>query len=91
MRSQYSEQYNFTIQHELARDLVLQIGYVGSQGHRLLASNDLNRATPQTCLDIAAIAASDPSGSSVSQTGDRTGGLKIGLNEPSACGASMRP
>src|SRR5207302_2082163 len=69
MRSQYSEQYNFTIQHELARDLVLQIGYVGSQGHRLLASNDLNRATPQTCLDIAAIAASDPSGSSVSSFG----------------------
>ena len=56
MRTQYSEQYNLSIQRELARDLVLQLGYVGSQGHRLLVSNDLNRATPQTCLDIAAIA-----------------------------------
>ena len=56
MRTQYSDQYNFTIQHELAKNLVLQLGYVGSQGHRLLeATTDLNRATPQTCLDIIAI------------------------------------
>jgi hypothetical protein len=56
MRTQYSDQYNFTIQHELARDLVLQVSFVGSQGHRLLATTDLNRGTPQTCLDIAQIA-----------------------------------
>lgn len=56
MRTQYSDQYNFTIQHQLANNLVLQVGYVGSQGHRLLATTDLNRATPQTCLDIMAIA-----------------------------------
>jgi hypothetical protein len=55
MRAQYSDQYNLTIQHELARNLVLQLGYVGSQGHRLLGTTDLNRATPQTCLDIIAI------------------------------------
>ncbi len=61
MRTQYSVQYNFGIQRELAKDLVLQLGYVGSQGHRLLVSNDLNRATPQTCLDIGTIAANDPS------------------------------
>ena len=29
MRTQYTAQYNFTIQRELARDLVLQVGYVG--------------------------------------------------------------
>jgi hypothetical protein len=57
MRTQYSDQYNFTIQRELARNLVLQIGYVGSQGHRLLATTDLNRSTPQTCLDIMNIVA----------------------------------
>jgi hypothetical protein len=56
MRTQYSDQYNFTIQHELARNLVLQVGFVGSQGHRLLATTDLNRATPQTCSDIISIA-----------------------------------
>ncbi len=56
MRTQYSDQYNFTIQHQLANNLVLSLGFVGSQGHRLLATTDLNRATPQTCLDIISIA-----------------------------------
>ena len=60
MRAQYSTQYNLTIQRQLAKDMVLQVGYVGSQGHRLLATTDLNRATPQTCLDIASIADSNP-------------------------------
>ena len=69
MRTQYSAQYNFNIQRELARDVVLQLGYVGSQGHRLLASHDINAANPQTCLDIMAIAANDPTGNSVSSYG----------------------
>jgi Carboxypeptidase regulatory-like domain len=52
MRSQYSAQYNLTIERELSRDLKLQVGYVGSQGHRLLATHDINYSNPQTCLDI---------------------------------------
>jgi hypothetical protein len=52
MRSQYSAQYNLTIQRELSNDLKLQVGYVGSQGHRLLATHDINFGNPQTCLDI---------------------------------------
>jgi hypothetical protein len=52
MRTQYSVQYNFGIQRQLRQDLVLQVNYVGSQGHRLLAIHDINFANPQTCLDI---------------------------------------
>jgi hypothetical protein len=52
LRSQYSEQYHFTIQRELSRDMLLQLGYVGSQGHRLLASVDQNFGNAQTCLDL---------------------------------------
>jgi hypothetical protein len=33
---------------------------VGSQGHRLLASHDINAANPQTCLDIATLASNIP-------------------------------
>ena len=62
LRTQYTAQYNLTVQHEFARDLMLQVGYVGSQGHRLLASHDINPSNPQTCLDIATIAGM-PSGS----------------------------
>jgi hypothetical protein len=60
LKTQYSEQYNFTIERQLRDDLLLQIGYVGSQGHHLLASHDLNPGTPQTCLDIMAIANANP-------------------------------
>ncbi len=55
MRTQYSVQYNLGIQRELRPDLVLQVNYVGSQGHRLLAIHDVNYANPQTCLDIATV------------------------------------
>jgi hypothetical protein len=61
MRAQYSAQYNFTIQREITKDMKLEIGYVGSQGHRLLATHDVNYSNPQTCLDIIAIANKKPS------------------------------
>ncbi len=54
-RTQYAEQYNFTIQRELPADTLLQIAYVGSQGHRLLASHDLNYGLAQPCLDLNAL------------------------------------
>jgi hypothetical protein len=52
IRAQYAAQYNFNVQRELTGDMVLQVGYVGSQGHRLLAIHDLNYANAQTCLDL---------------------------------------
>jgi len=55
MRSQYSDQYNLTIQREIGKDMKFEIGYVGSQGHRLLATHDVNFGNPQTCLDINSI------------------------------------
>jgi hypothetical protein len=63
MRTQYAEQYNFTIQRQLPGDTLLQIGYVGSQGHRLLASHDLNYGQAQPCLDLNKLStlANDPS------------------------------
>ncbi|MBV8674627.1 MAG: hypothetical protein JOZ33_14440, partial [Acidobacteriaceae bacterium] len=54
LRTQYTEQYNLQIQQQLAPNLVMTLGYVGSQGHRLLATYDLNHGNPQTCLDLAA-------------------------------------
>ncbi len=60
MRSQYSDQYNLTIERELRSDLKLQLSYVGSQGHRLLATHDLNYGSSQTCLDLQAIADAYP-------------------------------
>ena len=55
LRSQYAEQYNLSIQRQLTKDLVLQVGYVGSQNHRLLATHDLNYGNAQTCNDLQTI------------------------------------
>ena len=53
LRTQYSAQYNLTIKRELPGNILLQVGYVGSQGHRLLAIYDQNAANAQTCVDLA--------------------------------------
>jgi hypothetical protein len=57
LRTQYTVQYNLQIQQQLATNLVMTLGYVGSQGHRLLATYDLNHGNPQTCLDLIATSA----------------------------------
>ncbi len=56
LRTQYTTQYNLTVQHQLTNSTMLQVGYVGSEGHRLLASHDINPSIPQTCVDISTIA-----------------------------------
>src|SRR5437763_1978279 len=62
MRRQYSAQYNLTIQRQLTNDMKLELGYVSSQGHRLLATHDINYGNPQTCLDIIDILGPDSCG-----------------------------
>jgi hypothetical protein len=52
LRMQYSDQYNLTIKRQLPGDILLQVGYVGTQGHRLLASYELNPGNPTTCNDL---------------------------------------
>ena len=55
LKMQYSDQYNLTIKRQLPGDVLFQIGYVGSQGHRLLASYEVNPGNPQTCNDLSAL------------------------------------
>ncbi|MGB9336987.1 MAG: carboxypeptidase regulatory-like domain-containing protein [Candidatus Acidiferrales bacterium] len=52
LRTQFADQYNLTIERQLAQDLILRVGYVGTQGHRLLASHDLNIGNAATCLAL---------------------------------------
>jgi Carboxypeptidase regulatory-like domain len=63
LRTQYSEQYNLTVQRALGRNMMMQVGYVGSQGHRLLVSHDINYGNTQSCLDLMNLstANNDPS------------------------------
>jgi hypothetical protein len=79
LRSQYTSQYNLTIQRELTNSTMFQIGYVGSQGHRLLATHEINPSIPQTCLDIANIYAGAPG----------NGGSVTSYGTPESCGPTV--
>jgi hypothetical protein len=43
MRTPYMENYNVNLQQQLSSKVVLQVGYVGSEGHNLLRFRDLNQ------------------------------------------------
>jgi hypothetical protein len=62
LKSQYSEQYNLTIERQLTKDMLFRISYVGTEAHHLLASHDVNFGNAQTCAEIGQIAANDPTG-----------------------------
>jgi Carboxypeptidase regulatory-like domain len=72
LRLQYSDQYNLTIKRQLPGEVLFQIGYVGSQGHRLLASYEVNPGNPATCNALAAIATANPAGVLTGPGGSQT-------------------
>jgi outer membrane receptor protein involved in Fe transport len=52
LRAQYADQYNLTLERQIGQTMLVRVAYVGTQGHRLLASHDLNYGNPQTCIDL---------------------------------------
>ena len=47
IKTPYMENYNLNIQHEFSSKVALQVGYVGSQGHRLFRFFDINQPSQQ--------------------------------------------
>ncbi|HTP43176.1 MAG TPA: carboxypeptidase regulatory-like domain-containing protein [Candidatus Acidoferrum sp.] len=80
LRSQYSEQYNLTIERQLSQSMLLRVAYVGTQAHRLLASRDQNAGNIQTCLGLINLSALNPNNVLSAPAGD--GGT------PTTCGPS---
>jgi hypothetical protein len=52
LKSQYSEQYNLTVERQLSQSMVLRVSYVGTEAHHLLAAHDENAGNANTCLEI---------------------------------------
>jgi hypothetical protein len=46
----YAQQWNFTIEHRFASDILLSVAYVGSKGTHLLGIVDINQAAPGVAL-----------------------------------------
>jgi hypothetical protein len=51
-RVPYAEQYELSIQRQLTPADLLTLSYVGTQGHRLLATQEANPVNQQACLAI---------------------------------------
>lgn len=52
-RVPYAEEYNFSIQRQFGLATLLSLSYVGSQGHRLIASLEANPGNPALCLSLS--------------------------------------
>ena len=50
LRTSYMQNFNLNLQQELGRHAVFQIGYVGSNGHKLLRFRDINQPS-QAAID----------------------------------------
>jgi outer membrane receptor protein involved in Fe transport len=72
LRTPYMENYNLNLQQQLTRKMTLQLGYVGSQGHKLLRFRDLNQPT------LAQIQAYDYHSSAFNTGGCCTPGALLG-------------
>ena len=47
IKTPYMENYNINIQRQISNKITLQVGYVGSQGHRLFRFFDINQPSQQ--------------------------------------------
>jgi hypothetical protein len=52
-RMPYAEHYELSIQRQFGQNTVLTVGYVGTQGHRLLTSVEANPGDPALCLSLS--------------------------------------
>jgi hypothetical protein len=43
------QEWSFTVQREITNNLMIQLGYVGSQAYHLVNYNDMNAIMPQVC------------------------------------------
>jgi hypothetical protein len=59
-RTPYNYNYNLNIEKSLGRSLLWQIGYVGSAGHRLMTTSDINQAAAGIYATAADLQAARP-------------------------------
>lgn len=58
------QMWTFTVERQLVKDLMLQVGYVGSQSYHTNLTVDTNMAAPQVCQDAAGCYSGGVSGGS---------------------------
>ena len=64
-RLPYAEHFNLSIQRQLDKYTVLTLAYVGTEGHKLITSEEANPGDAALCMNLTAIGALDTSSNSV--------------------------
>jgi len=59
LKTPYVLNWNFNVQHQIAPNTVLQVGYVANRGVQLYSDIDLNQADPQRSLQLITAAAEE--------------------------------
>ncbi len=52
-RIPYTNQYNLSIQRQIASNNLIELGYVGSEGHALITNTEANAGNPALCLSLS--------------------------------------
>jgi hypothetical protein len=66
-RTPYNYNYNLQVEKSLGRQLLLQLGYVGSAGHRLLTTEDINQTAISPTLASNLLNATTPGATAAAQ------------------------
>jgi hypothetical protein len=79
IKTPYMENYNLNIQQQIANNVVLQVGYVGSQGHRLWRFFDISQpsAAAINAADLACNCITDFSGAARPLNGNPYGAFYL--------------
>jgi hypothetical protein len=89
-RLPYAESYELSLQRQITTTDLVTVSYVGSQGHRLLASESANPGNPALCLQLAAEGAlipgttqtCGPGGENNIYVDNSTGSYSLGTRAP---------
>jgi outer membrane receptor protein involved in Fe transport len=89
-RPAYNMNYSLNLEHTIASNVIAQIGYVGSQGRRLLSLLDINQAAPGNYDNNTERQAARPYNTSYSQYGNINQLESIGTSNYNALQTQLR-
>ncbi len=89
-RPSYNENYSFNIERTLAPNVILQLGYVGSEGRHLLSLLDINQVAPGVYSSGDAVQAARPYFNQFPQYGNINQIESIGTSNYNSLQAQLR-
>jgi Carboxypeptidase regulatory-like domain len=74
----YTDSYMLSLQRQITRDTLLTAGYVGNQGHHILALVSANPGDPALCLSLDGCGPFGEDSTYTSKTGQTVQGTRVG-------------